>query len=51
MLNTLPVPTNKEMDELYKEFHILKKRMRAMSIRMDQLEESMLADKEKGGVS
>jgi len=23
----LPVPTNKEMDELYKEFHLLKKRV------------------------
>ena len=27
LLQFLPVPTNKEMDELYKEFHLLKKRV------------------------
>ena len=30
MLQFLPVPTNKEMDELYKEFHQLKKRVREL---------------------
>jgi hypothetical protein len=40
MLSALPVPTNKEMDELYRDFHVLKKRVRALSQRMDQWEET-----------
>jgi len=39
MLGPLPVPTNKEMDELYKDFHTLKKRVRALTQRMDRWEE------------
>ncbi|WP_373500581.1 poly(R)-hydroxyalkanoic acid synthase subunit PhaE [Desulfococcus sp.] len=42
MLNTLPIPTNKEMDELYKEFHVLKKRVREQDKRLDRLEEAIL---------
>ncbi len=30
ILQFLPVPTNKEMDELYKEFHLLKKRVKEL---------------------
>ncbi len=45
MLNTLPIPTNKEMDELYKDFHILKKRVRELSKRMDQWEEEIVPQK------
>jgi polyhydroxyalkanoate synthesis regulator phasin len=29
-LNMLPVPTHKEMDELYKEIYLLKKRIKAL---------------------
>jgi hypothetical protein len=29
-LKLLPIPTNKEMDELYKEFHLLKKRVKEL---------------------
>ena len=29
-LQLLPIPTNKEMDDLYKEFHLLKKRVREL---------------------
>jgi polyhydroxyalkanoate synthesis regulator phasin len=29
-LQFLPVPTNKEMDDLYKEFHLLKKRVKEL---------------------
>jgi len=39
MMGALPVPTHKEMDELYKDFHILKKRVRTLAKRMDQWEE------------
>ena len=42
MLNTLPIPTNKDMDELYKEFHVLKKRVREQDKRLDRLEEAIL---------
>ncbi|EFK97750.1 PHA synthase subunit [sediment metagenome] len=42
MLNTLPIPTNKDMDELYKEFHLLKQRVREHAKRMDRLEEAIL---------
>jgi hypothetical protein len=45
MLNTLPIPTNKDMDELYKEFYILKKRVWEQSKRMDQLEASIVPQK------
>ena len=30
LLKLLPIPTNKEMDELYKEFHLLKKRVKEL---------------------
>ena len=42
MLSSLPIPTNKDMDELYKEFHVLKKRVREHAKRMDRLEEAIL---------
>lgn len=41
MLNTLPIPTNREMDELYKEFNILKRHVREHEKRMARLEEAM----------
>lgn len=41
MLNILPIPTNREMDELYKEFNILKRRVREHEQRMARLEEAM----------
>ena len=45
MLNPLPIPTNKDMDELYKEFYVLKKRMWEHSKRMDQLEALIVSQK------
>ncbi len=42
LLNTLPIPTNKDMDELYKEFHVLKKRVREHAKRMERLEEAII---------
>lgn len=42
MLSTLPIPTNKDMDELYKEFHVLKKRVREQDKRLDRLEEETI---------
>ena len=30
MLQNLPIPTNKEMDELYKDLYILKKRVKEL---------------------
>ena len=45
MLNPLPIPTNKDMDELYKEFYVLKKRMWEYSKRIDQLEEKIVSQK------
>ena len=37
-----PIPTNKDMDEFYKDFHVLKKRVKEHSKRMDCLEEMPL---------
>jgi hypothetical protein len=31
MLQPLPVPTNREMDALYKDFHAMKKKLRELS--------------------
>jgi class III poly(R)-hydroxyalkanoic acid synthase PhaE subunit len=38
LLQVLPIPTNKEMDELYKEFHVLKKTVKEMAKRLKKLE-------------
>jgi polyhydroxyalkanoate synthase subunit PhaE len=38
ILQFLPVPTNREMDELYREFNVLKKKVRAMGKRVEALE-------------
>ena len=35
-LKTLPVPTNEDMDELYKELYLLKKRLREIEKKMDK---------------
>lgn len=35
-LQLFPVPTNKEMDELYKEFHLLKKRVKELEKKVKQ---------------
>lgn len=50
MLAVVPVPTNKEMDELYKEFYELKRKVRDMSKRLDRYEKQDAA-KSKGGAS
>jgi class III poly(R)-hydroxyalkanoic acid synthase PhaE subunit len=38
LLQFLPIPTNKEMDELYKEFHVLKKTVKEMAKKVKKLE-------------
>lgn len=38
LLQFLPIPTNKEMDELYKEFHVLKKTVKEMAKKLKKLE-------------
>jgi polyhydroxyalkanoate synthase subunit PhaE len=35
MLQTLPIPTNKEMDELYKEIYLLKKQVKQLSSKVE----------------
>ena len=35
MLQNLPIPTNRDMDALYKSFHILKKKFRELSRKLD----------------
>lgn len=40
VLQFLPIPTNKEMDELYKEFHVLKKTVKEMAKKVKKLESS-----------
>jgi len=36
VLQLLPIPTNKEMDDLYKEFHLLKKRVKELEKKVKQ---------------
>ena len=38
LLQVLPIPTNHEMDELYKEFHVLKKTVKEMAKKLKKLE-------------
>jgi class III poly(R)-hydroxyalkanoic acid synthase PhaE subunit len=38
LLQVLPVPTNRDMNELYKEFYVLKKKVKAMAKKLDKLE-------------
>lgn len=38
VLQILPIPTNKDMDELYKEFHVLKKTVREMAKQLKKFE-------------
>jgi hypothetical protein len=38
LLKDFPIPTNKEMDELYKEFYLLKKKFRELSKKVAQFE-------------
>jgi class III poly(R)-hydroxyalkanoic acid synthase PhaE subunit len=38
MLQSLPIPTNKDMDQLYKEFYVLKKTVKAMAKTVKKLE-------------
>jgi hypothetical protein len=40
VLQSLPIPTNREMDELYKEFHALKKTVKEMAKKIKKLESS-----------
>ncbi len=40
ILQSLPVPTNKDMDELYKEMYILKKQVRALEKKVEKLQET-----------
>ncbi len=37
MLQTLPVPTNREMNELYKELYLLKKKVKELTKKVDKL--------------
>jgi len=37
VLQNLPIPTNREMDELYKEFYLLKKQVRALKRQVEDL--------------
>jgi len=38
LLQFLPLPNNKEMDELYKEIHVLKKTVKEMAKKLKKLE-------------
>lgn len=38
VLQFFPIPTNKEMDALYKEFHVLKRRIRELSQKLEEIE-------------
>ena len=40
LLKLLPIPTNKEMDELYKEFHLLKKRVKELEKQIKNVSET-----------
>ena len=42
-LKLLPIPTNKEMDELYKEFHLLKKRVKELERQIKVVSETKTA--------
>ena len=37
VLQDLPIPTNKEMDELYKDFYLMKKKVKELSKKLDEL--------------
>jgi hypothetical protein len=37
-LQNLPIPTNRDMDALYKEFHVLKQKMRELCRKMEEME-------------
>jgi len=39
ILQKLPIPTNKDMDELYKDFYLLKKKVRELSAKLEKLTE------------
>jgi len=36
LLQDIPIPTNKEMDEFYKEFYLLKKKVRELSRKLEE---------------
>lgn len=38
LLQNLPIPTNRDMNELYKEFYVLKKKVNAMAKKLEQSE-------------
>jgi class III poly(R)-hydroxyalkanoic acid synthase PhaE subunit len=38
VLQFFPIPTNKEMDALYKEFHVLKRKIRELSQKLEDIE-------------
>ena len=40
VIQFFPIPTNKEMDALYKEFHVLKRRIREISQKLEDIENS-----------
>lgn len=42
LLRQVPVPTNQEMDELYKDFYLMKKKIKAMSGKIEDLEEALV---------
>jgi class III poly(R)-hydroxyalkanoic acid synthase PhaE subunit len=38
LLQVLPIPTNRDMDDLYKEFYVLKKKVKEMAKKIENLE-------------
>ena len=40
ILQFFPIPNNKEMDALYKEFHLMKRRIRELSQKLEEIENS-----------
>jgi polyhydroxyalkanoate synthase subunit PhaE len=40
LLQVLPIPTNRDMDDLYKEFYVLKKKVKEMAKKIEKLEAS-----------
>ncbi|MDD5171069.1 MAG: hypothetical protein PHN75_19795, partial [Syntrophales bacterium] len=47
MLQGLPVPTNKDMDEIYKEMYLLKKKVRTLEKQLDDVRKPKPAQKAK----
>jgi polyhydroxyalkanoate synthesis regulator phasin len=46
LLQSLPVPTHKEMDDLYKELYALKKKVKSLEKALDVLQQSKRTETE-----